>query len=557
MPSIRAEDGTELDPKVLTVMRAIRSVESGGDYGAVGDSGDSYGAFQYNEKTGPGWSNLARQYLGNANASMDKANQNKVTYLRIKQWKDEGKQPEEIAALWNGATKNADGTFVYKKPEYGVQFRQALDLEARNKQFASQGFSVSPAGLNSGEGVKPQEKKGFLGSVSEAVSKRSTQGGKAITDTAQGTITPAEGLLRGAGAAAGLFGDVLGAGFSAVTPDSVEAGIGAGVGKIAQNPQIQKSIQEFHEFEKTNPRAAENLKAFGNVASLIPIGKGAQVVTSGAKGAVGRTVATDPLKSVVADVAPVLGRKSGISSIAEQGAQKSFIRGLIEPKIPSKVRKIAETVVQHVPDFSRLKTYSDKLNAVRDANRRLGESLKNQVIQSGQNIVYPFKQLNARLAKIEKPIAIKADATLNRQFDLVREAALKIAKEKGGTIASLFDARKSFDDLVEKQFPTLYDRANAPMRDAITSIRREMNDFIEEQLPNVAFKNSLRTQTRLFDAIDNLAPKAFDEIGTTRLGRYFERHPMQGAIKDRAKDAAILGGLGLVGLGAYNQFIKD
>lgn len=121
------EDGTVLDPKVLKVMRAIRQVESGGSYNAVGDSGAAHGAFQYNEQTGPGWKNLARQYLGDENAPMDKGNQNKVTYYRIKAWKDEGKQPDEIAALWNGASKDpATGRYTYNNPQYGERFRAAL-----------------------------------------------------------------------------------------------------------------------------------------------------------------------------------------------------------------------------------------------------------------------------------------------------------------------------------------------------------------------------------------------------------------------------------------------
>ena len=123
-PSI---NGEQLDSGVVKVMRAIRDVESGGDYSATGDSGAAHGAFQYNEQTGPGWKNVAREFLGNENAPMDKANQNQATYRRMKKWKDEGKQPEEIAALWNGASKDPQsGRYTYNAPEYGVKFRAAM-----------------------------------------------------------------------------------------------------------------------------------------------------------------------------------------------------------------------------------------------------------------------------------------------------------------------------------------------------------------------------------------------------------------------------------------------
>lgn len=136
-------DGVQLDPKVVKVMRAIRDVESGGNYNAVGDAGDAHGAFQYNEKTGPGWKNIAREYLGDENAPMDKANQNKATYYRIKKWKDEGKQPEEIAALWNGAHKDENGRYTYNAPEYGEKFRAALMKQGASQQ-ANVGAQVAP-----------------------------------------------------------------------------------------------------------------------------------------------------------------------------------------------------------------------------------------------------------------------------------------------------------------------------------------------------------------------------------------------------------------------------
>jgi hypothetical protein len=137
MDTMTMQDGTQLDPKAVKVMKAIRQVESGGDYNAVGDNGNAKGAFQFNEKSGPGWKNLAKQYLGDENATFDKGNQNKVAYSRIKQWKDEGKQPEEIAALWNGAKKDTNGKYTYNNPEYGQKFRTALSGDQGKYSYQS------------------------------------------------------------------------------------------------------------------------------------------------------------------------------------------------------------------------------------------------------------------------------------------------------------------------------------------------------------------------------------------------------------------------------------
>ena len=115
-------DGTVLDPKVLKVTRAIRQVESDGNYNAVGDNGDSHGAYQFNKDNYKTW---ATQY-GVDPTDFSPAAQNKVAYSRIKDLKDQGRSPEEIAAIWNGAHQDDTGKYVYNAPEYGVKFRNAL-----------------------------------------------------------------------------------------------------------------------------------------------------------------------------------------------------------------------------------------------------------------------------------------------------------------------------------------------------------------------------------------------------------------------------------------------
>ena len=188
----------------------------------------------------------------------------------------------------------------------------------------------------------------------------------------------------------------------------------------------------------------------------------------------------------------------------------------------------------------------------------MADKLKTGVINSGKDIIYPFKELAAKMNGLEPSIAIKSDSILQNQFNLAKEAALKIAKEKGGTISSLFDARKAFDDLVAKQFPNLYDRLNTPMRDAITSMRRAMNDFIAEKLPaGSGFIDSLKIQSRLFDAIDNMAPKAFNEIGSTRFSRFAGNHPViSNLLKKGATGAAITAGGGAL-YGGYKTLTGD
>ena len=147
-----------LDPKVLKVLRGIRTVESGGDYNAIGDNGASAGAFQWNNnkvKLQPG--EMPARFLDHAKEAgvqvndFSRASQNKVAYSIMKKWKDEGLQPEEIAAKWNGAKKDpTTGRLTYVAPEYGVKFRNALGTTVS----ANQAPMEQPQGP-----VQPEEPK--------------------------------------------------------------------------------------------------------------------------------------------------------------------------------------------------------------------------------------------------------------------------------------------------------------------------------------------------------------------------------------------------------------
>lgn len=86
-----------LDPDVVNLTKAIRQQESGGDFARKGASGE-YGAYQYMPGT---WKAYAGEVLGDASAPMDKINQNKVAYNKIKQWKDAGYNVGQIASMWN------------------------------------------------------------------------------------------------------------------------------------------------------------------------------------------------------------------------------------------------------------------------------------------------------------------------------------------------------------------------------------------------------------------------------------------------------------------------
>lgn len=145
-----------LDPKIVKVLRAIRDVETGAEsdpYNAYGDEGASYGAYQWNNgKAGKlkkgqlpaNFVSAAKKY-GLDSSDFSPVNQNKVAYYQIKEYKDKGYQPDEIAALWNGAhVDKSSGRYTYNNPKYGEKFRAALgkDPSSSSSQMASSGSGI-------------------------------------------------------------------------------------------------------------------------------------------------------------------------------------------------------------------------------------------------------------------------------------------------------------------------------------------------------------------------------------------------------------------------------
>lgn len=167
-----------LDNDAVNLAKAIRQTESGGNFQAQGKSGE-YGAYQFTEPT---WNTYAQKYGMNVplkNAT--KEQQNEIAYKQIKEWKDQGLNPGQIASMWNSGKPDA-----YLDPNYkgvnkqGIQF----DVPAYAKSVATayqkikQGgqASIDPQNPSSTANTAPvvsQEKpqEGFLPSLIKGLVK--------------------------------------------------------------------------------------------------------------------------------------------------------------------------------------------------------------------------------------------------------------------------------------------------------------------------------------------------------------------------------------------------
>lgn len=186
-------DPNNLDQNVVNLARAIRQIETG-NRPVKGASGELASRYQYMPST---WSSTAAKYLGDANAPLTAKNEDQATYLKIKDWKDAGYTPKQIASMWNSGQPDWEGKVgvnsagvKYDVPKYVdkvwnefVKVSQANPIRALPAQAAplvpgtanvdalGQGVSSQYQGMSIAPktpAAQPQQ-KGFLREVGEAV----------------------------------------------------------------------------------------------------------------------------------------------------------------------------------------------------------------------------------------------------------------------------------------------------------------------------------------------------------------------------------------------------
>lgn len=283
----------QIDPTALALSRAIRSVESNGNYNAVGDNGESHGAYQFNKSNFQDW---AKEYGLDPNDTSE-TNQDHVAYLRIKGLLDKGIPPSQVAAIWNGATYS-NGQYQAINPGYVDKVKNAYNQQlSGGSQNTSQSGYLAPGvpslQLNSqSQNTSSQDQEPSLGKELEG---RTSAFGAAIQNALAGKINPVSGVLQSAGAVAGGIGDVMNKGLELIPGvKQLEGLIGHGVGALAQTPAGQSVAQSIQSFSQAHPELSADIGAGFNIATAIPIFDGLSALKS---------VATDGISSVLQNVA--------------------------------------------------------------------------------------------------------------------------------------------------------------------------------------------------------------------------------------------------------------
>jgi len=200
-----------IDPTIKNLAKAIGEAETGGrndPYNSglnpnnPGGGSGEFGRYQFMPET---YKAYAKKYLGDENAQPDVANQNKIVYSFVKEKKEAGYNPAQIASMWNAGEGRPN---AYKENhqgvnKYGVQYNVPQYVEKvsnKYKEFSSQ----TPTPIAS---IPDQRQE--MRNQGEAVSvdkdrAEPTTGGEILRDLIRPTATMLARPLQAIGAISGL-----------------------------------------------------------------------------------------------------------------------------------------------------------------------------------------------------------------------------------------------------------------------------------------------------------------------------------------------------------------
>lgn len=392
----------QLDQDAVNLAKAIRQQESGGDFNAIGKSGE-YGAYQFTEPT---WKAYAKKHLGQdiplSQATPEQ--QNEVAYKQIKEWKDADYNPGEIASMWNAGEgrKSAylEGNTGTNK--YGVHY----DTVAYAKAVAENYQKIKSEFLNTQQA--PEEpKKDFLQKATDVIT--SIFPGKQVGETLGTAFVAGKEALKGNTDIAEQIAS------TAPKPSQVLGDVAQGALMVGSS--LPAGVKSVGVFGKEIPAIKTATGTLGKLAQGTKIGT-ATGITQGMKE--GNT-ATDTLKkgfegAVGGSILSGVG--IGINKLT-QVLPKWLIPFKMSPEIAQ------YTLTKKLGAPSRMLARSD--NELETLGNKLGKTLSQSKYEG---VTVPGRDIYSRIVS-EMP-----DAQLTPD-ELISEIT-KVAKLKKGLVNKLF-----------------------------------------------------------------------------------------------------------------------
>lgn len=518
----------QLDQDAVRLAKAIRFSESRDKEDAKGASGE-FGLYQFMPDT---WTATAKKYNLNP-GDVSRENQNKAAYMQIKELKDAGHTPDQIAAYWNMGEK---GLTDYSKNvgtnKYGVKYdtpayvnvvkdtynrlkqNEATPLEQigktpstpGNEQFGTPDPTPANGELLQDPALKPklnpvaEVAKGFGKGLAGGLVDMSRLGSTVANQTAGRVVSAIEGK-----------------GFKPL--DLTQSG------DTLENPESPSSKATDSALKSRNAYQTGGKVAEFGAEMLVP-GLGAKKVMEARRlaGAFGEALDIVAPKETAAVIKNAY--KGGRAQVS------GFLRN-----VTMTPDQATERAAQAVEDLVKAKKISSKMTAAQKSNvvyEEIGTQADSLVKQLKSMEITPtlqpgelealFKNATAKIG--EDPTMVgNAGESASRIFTKFKSF---LPQGKDITAADLLEARKKLDAWVraskgDKVFDPATENA---MTTSLRAIRQEANDLVATKAPDVAVKEMLAKQSALYDALENIASKGVKEMGTNAPKRFMQRHPL-------------------------------
>lgn len=372
-------------------------------------------------------------------------------------------------------------------------------LEAEAEEIALQG--ASPVGEEeefSFEETIP-EKKGFGQGVKEAFNSRVNKAADAQIKAKEGKQKGVSAAIQTLGQGAGFVGDIGFEALKAVTPDKIERKVGNAFGKIAATEPVQKVVGKVNEFAERNPEAAANIGAFGNIASLVPVGKSAQLLGKGAKNTVKKGLGTATGFAAKQTAKKQAKNFDTVVDMVKENVPKSsrpdsdFVKGVKNQGLSRKGLFKADELLPSEKDIARARAVQDVIDPKKplDENqfrvaREIGDhsNTKLEPFLKENPAPYHWIELKDYLDNKGSRKMFKGAKDTTDIYDAVMDDVLEIAAKHEPNTYGLWKARTEIDNLIEKRRRAFgKDPARLTGIDqAAMDGRNAINDFIEDSL---------------------------------------------------------------------------
>lgn len=427
--------------------------------------------------------------------------------------------------------------------------------------------------------------------VKESAGKRVEGVKKSVERLRSGEQGVKDTVAQYVGQGAGFVGDVAGSaivrGAQAITPDQVEKAIVEKGKQFLETPTGQKALEvvgqgmeAYNSWKSEHPVDAANLEAIVNVASLIPIGKGAKIVKEGAEAAVtaGVDVVKEGAEAVVGVGVKAMDATADAARSAVKGVDGKGVSGVIEKVVAKPVPKPVETVLREIPatqfdeyaDVARKATLSYKnATPLEMAGKKAQKAL--DTVQRKLNAIGTQKgSVMAKAAVGNKPMGnivvkfrqsldnfLKGKTAVEGDSKLIKDVMLE-AKRLGDNPAAK-DVDK-FIDFVQDRIYTGGRDLSVPITDETTaSLRKivgELNESLKSQLPE-SYRGLNGKYSKIVDIRNELNLKLGKEgeKGGSLMKRVFS--PSDARTKELFQEVKDLTGVDLVNEATLARFVME